>query len=77
MKKIITLGLWAAGMAACNNSSPDIRSADSAMKAAADTIKASTDTVIRKMDSGIKAVADTATTKIRAAEDSLKKKVKK
>ena len=76
MKKILTLGLWAAAIAACNNGSPDTRSADSAVKAAADTIKASTDTIIRKMDSGIKAVADTATSKIRAAEDSLKKKVK-
>ena len=63
--------------AACNNSSPDVQTADSAVRAAADTIKASADTAVRKIDSGIKAIADTATVKIHAVEDSLKKKLKK
>ena len=68
--------MLAALLAACNNSNPDLQVADSAVKAAADTIKASADTAIRKIDSGIKAVADTATSKIHAAADDLKKKVK-
>ena len=78
MKKILTLCILAAGMAACNDSSQaDVHTADSAVKAAADTIKVSADTAIRKIDSGIKAVADTAASKLSAAADSLKKKIKK
>jgi hypothetical protein len=73
MKKILALCLLAAALAACNNSNPDVHAADSAVRAAADTIKASADTAIRKIDSGIRAIADTAKAKIHAAEDNLKK----
>jgi hypothetical protein len=77
MKKIFALCILASLMAACNNSNPDVQRADSAVRAAADTIKASADTAVRKIDSGIKAIADTATVKIHAVEDGLKKKLKK
>ena len=78
MKKIFILGLMIAGLAACNDNGPvDLHSADSAVRAAADTIKASADTAARKIDSSIKAIADTASVRISAAEDSLKKKIKK
>ncbi len=81
MKKIIVHCMAAAAMAssiaACNDrSQPDVHSADSAVKAAADTIKASGDTAIRKIDSGIRAVADTVTKKILTTADSLRKKIK-
>jgi PBP1b-binding outer membrane lipoprotein LpoB len=76
MKQLVALCMLTVLLASCNNSEPDIHKADSAVKAAADTIKASVDTAVRKIDSGIRAMADTATSKIHAAGDDLKKKLK-
>ena len=68
----------AASLVSCNDSGKaDAHSVDSDLKAAADTIKASVDTAIRKIDSRIRAGADTVTKKILSAEDSLKRKLSK
>lgn len=77
MIRLFALCMLTISLFACNNSNPDVHAADSAVKAASDTIRASVDTAIHRIDSGIRAIADTATRKIVAAEDSLKKKLKK
>jgi hypothetical protein len=77
MRRFLAIGIMALAIAACGNDNPQVNAADSAVRAAADTIKASADTAIRKMDSGIRAVADTATKKIGRMEDTLKKRLKK
>ena len=73
MKRFLIFCTMALAIAGCGNDNPPVNAADSAVRAAADTIKASADTAIRKLDSGIRAVADTATRRIVGAEDSLKK----
>jgi hypothetical protein len=76
MKKLVSLFILSAVMVSCNSSNQDVHGADSAVRAAADTIRATADTAIRKIDSGIKAIADTATSKIKATEEKIKEKVK-
>jgi hypothetical protein len=68
----------AIAFSSCDNpNETTIHAADSSVKAAADTIRAAAEPVIRKIDSTIKDNADTVAAKIKSTGKDLKEKIKK
>ncbi len=62
----------------CDNpNETHIHAADSSVKAAADTIRAAAEPIIRKIDSTIKDNVDTVTAKVKSAGKDIKEKIRK
>jgi hypothetical protein len=64
-------------MVACTGSQPEVRTADSAIRSTAETLKSNVDTMIREGDSAIHAIGDTLKSNIKALADSARKAIKK
>jgi len=77
MKKLITMLVVAASLAACNGNGDAASRADSAISNATDSVKAAADSTAIKVDSTIRAAADMAKSRIDNAVDSAKRAIKK